>query len=204
MELSKQQLEKLIPNNKKIDEWFEALTSVLPNYEINTKDRLACFLAQCMHESGDFSILEENLNYRAESLRKVFPKYFPTDELAKQYERKPEKIANRVYSNRMGNGPEESGDGYTYRGRGLIQVTGKENYTRFAEDLQIPFEDVVDYIQTFEGAVKSACWFWQKNKLNQYADKGDMVTLTKRINGGTNGLDDRIKKYNKALEILSE
>ena len=160
---------------------------------------------QCSHESGGFTALKENLNYRAATLRKIFPKYFPDDNIANQYANRPDKqqaIANRVYANRMGNGPEESGDGFRYCGRGLIQLTGKQNYTWFAASLGIPVEEASEYLQTFEGAAQSACWFWETNKLNQFADAGDIVTLTKRINGGTIGLDDRIKHYEHALHVL--
>jgi putative chitinase len=162
-------------------------------------------LAQCAHESGEFLFLKENLNYKAASLRKVFPKYFPTDELANQYASKPNKaeaIANRVYASRMGNGDEQSGDGYRYCGRGLIQLTGKDNYTFFAGSLGISVEEASEYLQTFEGATQSACWFWETNNLNALADKGDIVTMTKRINGGTIGLEDRIKHYEHALHVF--
>ena len=159
-------------------------------------------MAQTAHESGEYRAIKENLNYRAASLRKVFPKYFPTDELANAYAQKPEKIANRVYANRMGNGPEESGDGYRYCGRGLIQLTGKSNYQAFADSIEITPEEVSEFLATFEGAVQSACWFWEANNLNQWADKGDIVMLTKRINGGTIGLEDRIKHYNHVLHVL--
>jgi putative chitinase len=123
-------------------------------------------------------------------------------EIANQYAHKPEMIANRAYGNRMGNGDEASGDGWRHCGRGLIQLTGKANYTAFAESIETPVDDLVEFLQTFEGAVQSACWFWETNNLNQWADKGDMLTLTKRINGGTLGLDDRIKHYNHALHVL--
>ena len=149
-----------------------------------------------------FRALKENLNYRAESLLKIFPKYFKTLAEANNYAKKPEKIANKIYGGRMGNGPESSGDGFRYCGRGLIQLTGKENYTWFAESLEMELEDVPEYLQTFEGAVQSACWFWETNNLNQWADKGDILTMTKRINGGTIGLEDRKKHYEHALHVL--
>lgn len=199
------QLEDLLSGNQYIEDWFSALYNVLPEYEINTLPRVAAFISQCGHESANFKVLKENLNYRAESLRKVFPKYFPTDAIAKQYASKPNKqeaIANRVYANRMGNGPESSGDGYRYCGRGLIQLTGHDNYQAFADSIDMDIEDVPDYLGTFEGAVESACWFWDVRNLNQYADSEDIVTLTKRINGGTHGLDDRTDRYNRAIEIL--
>ena len=201
-DFTKQQLNEMIPKNPYADQWFEAIYEILPEYEITTPQRVAAFLAQCAHESGGFVFLKENLNYKAASLRRVFPKYFPDDAIAAQYAGKGEMIANRVYANRMGNGPEESGDGFRYCGRGLIQLTGKNNYTFFAGSLDIPVEEASEYLQTFEGAVQSACFFWEQNKLNQWADAGDILTLTKRINGGTIGLEDRIKHYEHALHIF--
>ena len=205
MELTKDQLKKLLPKNPYIDNWHSALSQLLPEYNINTPQRIAAFVAQCAHESGNFMVLRENLNYRAPTLRKIFPKYFPTDAMANEYASKPNKqeaIANLVYANRMGNGGPESGDGWRYAGKGLIQLTGKDNYTWFAASLQISVEEASEYLLTFEGAAQSACWFWETNNLNQWADKGDIVTLTKRINGGTIGLDDRIKHYEHALHVL--
>jgi putative chitinase len=199
MELTQEQLQQIIPKNKYVSYWYTALEQLLPQYELNTPDRIAAFLAQCAHESGGFVFIKENLNYRWQSLRKTFP----TDALAQQYEKQPEKIANRVYANRMGNGPEESGDGYKFCGRGLIQVTGRENYSWFAASLQISPEEASEYMETFEGAAQSACWFWESNNLNQWADKRDILTLTKRINGGTIGLEDRTKHYEHCLHILS-
>ena len=202
VELELQHLQQIIPKNQYTQYWFNALEQLLPQYQIDTPQRLAAFLAQCAHESGGFVFIKENLNYRWQSLRKVFPKYFPTDALAQQYEKQPEKIANRVYANRMGNGPEESGDGYKFCGRGLIQVTGRENSSWFAASLQITPEEASEYMETFEGAAQSACWFWESNNLNQWADKRDILTLTKRINGGTIGLEDRKKHYEHCLHIL--
>jgi len=204
-ELTKEQLKQLLPKNPYIDHWHRALSQLLPDYGINTPQRIAAFVAQCAHESGGFTTLKENLNYRWETLRRLFPKYFPTDDLAKAYANMPNKqeaIANKIYASRMGNGPEESGDGYRFCGRGLIQLTGRDNYTFFAGSLSISVEEASEYLQTFEGAAQSACWFWETNNLNQWADKGDIVTLTKRINGGTIGLDDRIKHYEHALHVL--
>jgi putative chitinase len=195
----------MVPGNPHISLWYEALAQILPDYDINTPQRVAAFVAQCAHESGGFRAIKENLNYRAETLRKLFPKYFPTDELAKEYASKPNKqeaIANRIYANRMGNGPEESGDGFRYCGRGLIQITGKDNYTRYAQSTEQTVEEASEHLTTFEGCTQSAAWFWEANNLNQWADKGDILTLTKRINGGTIGLDDRIKHYNHALHVL--
>jgi putative chitinase len=196
------QLQQLIPGNSYTQYWCDALNKILPEYEINTPIRVAAFIAQCAHESGGFKFLTENLNYRWESLRKVFPKYFPTDDLAQQYARQPEKIANRVYANRMGNGDESSGDGWRYRGRGLIQLTGHDNYFWFSQSIDTDIEEIPKYLETFEGAIQSACWFWETNKLNQWADSGDIETLSRRINGGTIGLEDRKKHYHHALEIL--
>jgi len=200
---TREQLSSVIGNNPDLDGWYEALSSVLPTYEIDSPQRVAAFIAQCTHESGGFKRLKENLNYKWESLRRVFPKYFATDELAKEYAHKQEQIANRVYGGRMGNGDESSGDGFRYCGRGLIQLTGRNNYTKFAESIGMAVEEVPALLETFEGAVKSACWFWKTNNLNQYADAGDILTMTKRINGGTIGLEDRIKHYNHALEVFS-
>jgi putative chitinase len=202
MNLSLSQLREVIPKNAYLTYWYHALEQLLPDYEISTPQRMAAFLAQCAHESGGFTALKENLNYRAVTLRKVFPKYFPTDEIASAYAQQQAAIANRVYANRMGNGDEHSGDGFKYCGRGLIQVTGKENYTWFADSLGITPEEASEYMETFEGAAQSACWFWETNNLNTWADKGDIMTLTKRINGGTIGLEDRIKHYEHALHVL--
>jgi len=201
-DFTKQQLKEMIPKNAYVDQWFEAISEILPEYEITTPQRVAAFLAQCAHESGGFVFLKENLNYKAASLRRVFPKYFPDDAIAAQYAGKGEMIANRVYANRMGNGGPETGDGYRYSGRGLIQLTGKDNYFWFAASIEISPEAASEYMETFEGAAQSACWFWETNKLNQWADADDILTLTKRINGGTIGLEDRIKHYEHAKHVL--
>lgn len=200
--LTQVQLAQMIPGNRYVAEWYEALEQLLPDYDINTPQRIAAFVAQCAHESGGFTAIKENLNYRAVTLRKVFPRYFPNDDLANAYAGKPEMIANRVYGGRMGNGDEHSGDGFRYCGRGLIQLTGHDNYQAFADSVEMSVTDVPDYLATFEGAVQSACWFWEKNNLNQLADAGDIVALTKRINGGTIGIEDRTARYQRALEIM--
>ena len=199
--LTKNHLKQMV-KNPYIDQWYEALDQLLDDYEINTPLRVSHFIAQCAHESGNFVFVKENLNYKAASLRKIFSKYFPTDELAAQYANKPERIANRIYANRMGNGPEESGDGFRYCGRGLIQLTGKDNYTFFAGSLGISVEEASEYLQTFEGAAQSACFFWEQNKLNRFADANDVKGLTRAINGGFIGLEDRIKHTEHALHIL--
>jgi putative chitinase len=201
-DFKKEHLAKIIPGNPYIDYWFNALEMILPDYDIDTIPRVAAFLAQTAHESGNYRFLKENLNYRATSLRKVFPKYFPTDALAAKYAHNQAAIANRVYGNRMGNGPESSGDGFRYCGRGLIQLTGKSNYIKFAESIETPVEEIPEYLSTFEGAIQSACWYWEENNLNRWADQGDILTLTKRINGGTIGLEDRKKHYAHALKVL--
>jgi putative chitinase len=196
-----EQLAQIIPGNPYVAEWYAALSRILPDYEINTVPRVAAFLAQCAHESANFTALKENLNYTAASLTRVWPTRFPVG-IAEQYAHNQEKIANRAYCDRMGNGPEASGDGWRYAGKGLIQLTGRDNYSRFAESIQTPVEEVAEYLQTFEGAVQSAAWFWESNNLNQWADAGDILTLTKRINGGTIGLADREKHYHHACHVL--
>lgn len=202
MQITRDQLGQIIPGNKHLDNWLECLNTILPEYEIDSPERVAAFLAQCAHESGGFTAIKENLNYKAESLMKVFPKYFPNRELAEQYAHNQEAIANRVYGNRMGNGDEHSGDGYAYCGRGLIQLTGHDNYKAFADSLSSSMEEIIEFLQTFEGCVQSACWFWETNDLNSLADSGDIKAMTKRINGGYIGLEDRIKHYDHALEVL--
>jgi putative chitinase len=203
--LTLSQLKQLLPKNPYVEHWHRALSQLLPDYDINTPNRIAAFVAQCSHESGGFMVLKENLNYKAATLRKIFPKYFPNDQIAQDYASRPNKqvaIASKVYANRMGNGDEASQDGWKFCGRGLIQLTGKSNYQAFADSLEMDINDVPEYLATFEGAAQSACWFWETNKLNQWADAGDILTLTKRINGGTIGLEDRKKHYDHALHVL--
>ena len=202
-EFTEEKLKKCLSKNKNIQELYKSLNTVLPKYEINTVDRVAAFLAQCGHESLDFTVLQENLNYGAKGLLGLFKKYFPNEALAKEYERKPEKIANKIYANRLGNGPESSGDGWAHRGRGAIQLTGKLNYQAFANSIGLTLDDAVHYCETMDGAIESACWFWSKNKLNTIADKNDIVLLTKRINGGTIGLEDRKKHWEHNKEVLA-
>jgi putative chitinase len=197
-----EQLKQIVPGNPYIEHWHEAFCEILPDYDINTRARLAAFLAQCAHESGGFRAIKENLNYKAASLTKVWPRYFPNMDVANAYAQQPEKIANRAYANRMGNGPEESGDGWKFCGRGLIQLTGKDNYSRYAQSTEQSLDEASEHLTTFEGCVQSAAWFWEANNLNQYADSGDILTMTKRINGGTLGLEDRQKHYTHALHVL--
>lgn len=203
--LTLNQLKVMLPKNPYVVDWHIALMQLLPDYDINTPKRIAAFVAQCAHESGGFMILKENLNYRWETLRKLFPKYFPNDDIAKLYAAKPNKqaaIANRIYANRMGNRDEASGDGYRFCGRGILQLTGRNNYQAFADSLEMNINDVPDYLMTFEGAAQSACWFWETNNLNKFADAGDILNLTKRINGGTIGLADREHHYEIALNAI--
>lgn len=195
------QLKQMV-KNPYIEHWHEAIDQLLPDYDINTPQRVAAFIAQCAHESGNFVFIKENLNYKAASLRKIFGKYFTDDATAAAYANRPERIANRVYANRMGNGDEASGDGYRFCGRGLIQLTGRDNYTFFAGSLGIPVEEASEYLATFEGAAQSACWFWETNNLNRYADSGDIKGLTRAINGGYIGLEDRVKHYEHALHVM--
>ena len=209
--LSLKQFKEFAPLTKYPEQWHDALfapqkelngATLLNDYDINTPVRVAAVMAQCHHESGGFVYLSENLNYKASGLLKTFPKYFPDMATAQKYERNPRAIANRVYANRMGNGPEESGEGWKFAGKGLIQLTGKDNMTRFAMSLEITPEEAAEYLQTFEGAAQSACWFWESNNLNNYADSGDFLTLTKKINGGTKGMDDRELQHARIRRIL--
>lgn len=165
-------------------------TSLLEKYDINTPIRKAHFFSQIEHES-ELKPISENLNYSSEGLTKTFKKYFPTIALCNFYARNPEKIANRVYANRMGNGNESSGDGWKYRGRGFIQITGKENYAKLSKDTGIDFVNNPDLLLQEDNAMLSALWFWKDKKLNSYADTGDIIGLTRAINGGLNGIEHR-------------
>jgi putative chitinase len=207
-DFTEQKLAAIITRNKNVHEWYEAMKTQLPQFDVTTPQRVAAFVAQCAHESADFTVLSENLNYSADALNKLFGKYFiKAGRDAAPYHRKPEMIANVIYANRMGNGDTASGEGYKYRGRGPIQLTGKANYHAFASDF---FEDpetvmddpdlVTDDVPT---SLYSALWFWNKNNLNKYADSGDIKGMTKVINGGYIGLEDRIKHYDHAIHVLS-
>jgi putative chitinase len=203
MSVTLEQLQEIFPHAKheNLEKFCEPLNRAMEEFEINTPKRIAMFLAQCAHESGMFGAVSENLNYKAETLTKVFPKYF-RDRDPNDYAKQPEKIANLVYGNRMGNGDEESGDGYRYRGRGLIQLTGKNNYTACGEGLEIDLHENSDYLSTPVGAARSAAWFWDTNDINADADEDDIVKATKIINGGTIGLEERKLLWEKALEVL--
>ena len=200
-EFSVEKLEDILTGNKHVEEYYNALCKALPKYDITTERRVAGFLAQCAHESNNFKVLRENLNYSADGLRRIFPKYFK-DVDPDDYARQPEKIANRVYANRMGNGDESSGDGWKYCGRGVIQLTGHDNYSRFAKDMGMSLDEVVDYLETIEGAIMSAAWYWNSRKINAAAEDNDIVKMTKLVNGGTIGLEDRKKHYAHILEVL--
>ena len=177
-------------------------------FGIITPAQQASWIGQCGHECGNFRIMEENLNYKAATLLKLFPKtpkrqWGFTPEEAAAYEKQPQKIANRIYSNRMGNRDEASGDGYRFRGSGFLQLTGHSNFYHAGQALGVDFVMQPELVRTPMYAAQTAGWFWQTHKLNQYADSGDFVTMTKRINGGTIGLEDRIKHINHALHVLS-
>ncbi len=185
------------------EQWVDALNETFQRFNILTPNQQASFIGQAGHESGNFRMLEENLNYRAETLMKVWPKRFPTLEFAKQYEKNPKKIANSVYANRMGNRDEASGDGFRFRGRGLFQLTGHAGYFHAGQALGEDFVMQPELVATPKYAAMTAGWFWDTHKLNQYADRTDYLMMTKKINGGTIGLDDRIRHINHALDILN-
>ena len=206
-ELQKEQLAQLIPGNKEVDAWYEALVAVMPKYGINTERRAAHFISQCAHESNNFRSLQENLNYSEKALKAVFGRYFGDAPKANaaEYARNPEKIANRVYFDKyrkykMGNTNE--GDGWLFRGRGLKQLTGRENYTKFGASVNMTAEEAAEYVATPAGAVESACWFWDTKKLNNIADTDNVTKMTKVINGGNIGLADRQQRYAKAMEVF--
>ena len=209
MSLTKEQLFQIFPNAVKskldIGLMVAVLNDVFQNPSgLSTLNRRASFLAQCAHESGEFTVVSENLNYSAAGLQKVFGKYFPTPQLAAQYARKPQMIANRVYANRMENGPETSGDGWKFRGRGFIQLTGKRNYRLAGLDLGLKLLDDPDYVSRSPiGAIETALWFWKVNDLNRYADRNDLRGQTIKINGGLNGYEERLDYYEHAKKVLS-
>jgi putative chitinase len=188
----------------------DAVIQMIPDtaakFQINTPLRLAHFLAQCGHESGGFRVTQENLNYSAKGLAGIFKKYFPTEAAATPYARNPQKIANKVYANRMANGSEASGDGYKFRGRGYIQLTGRDNYTQFGKAIGEDMAANPDAVSS-KYALLSAAWFWSKNGLNKLADVGStdatVTSITKRVNGGTIGLADRIKHFKEYYHLLA-
>jgi putative chitinase len=197
------QFKKVFPNAKYSKEWIRAMDSLFPKYNINTPKRIAAFLSQCGHESGGWRVFKENLNYSESGLNKVFSKYFKrAGRDASKYARNPEEIANIVYAGRMGNN--KSNDGWKYKGRGPIQLTGKNNYSEFSSWINNPeIIENPDLVHDDKNiGLLSAIWFWESNKLNEIADTGDVEKLTRRINGGTHGLEDRIEKYEKCLAYL--
>jgi putative chitinase len=206
--LTVDQLRAMIPSNKEVEEWCAALNEMLPKYGITTDKRIASFVSQCAHESMDFRVLEENLNYKEATLLKVFPRYFgPGKENAAEYAGNPQKIANYVYmdknrskSGALGNHKEN--DGFAMRGKGLKQVTGRANHEAFGKTVGMTAEEAAEYLLTKKGALESALWFWGSRNLNDVADTGDVVKLTKIINGGDIGLADRQARYAKAMAAL--
>ncbi len=197
-------LSKILFNNKQVDVWFNALSSYLPKFDVTSKLRLSSFLAQTMTETSNFTILSENLNYSGSTLFKLFPSKFASLDVANQYAYQPGKIANLIYSNRLGNGPAETGDGWKYRGRGLIQLTFRDNYEAFSQDIfgNTSVIDNPDLLLQPDIAVQGALWYWHTHSLNKYADIKDNVSITKLINGGTNGLSQRLTNYNKCMMFL--
>lgn len=206
--ITEAQLAAMLPTNKEVGEWCVALNEMLPKYGITTDKRIASFISQCAHESMDFRVLEENLNYKEATLLRVFPRYFgPGKENAAEYAGKPEKIANYVYMDKnrskagaLGNHKEN--DGFLFRGKGLKQVTGRANTTAFGKTVGMTAEEAAEYLMTKKGALESALWFWGSRNLNEVADTGDVVRLTKIINGGDIGLADRQARYAKAMAAL--
>ncbi len=206
IELNKEQLQVIIPRAKeeKIDFYLPELNKKLPEFKIDTHMRVVHFIAQIAHESGSLNYHRENLNFSAKALRKVFGKYFTSDEMADKFARNPEGIANIVYANRMGNGGVDSGDGWKYRGGGLIQLTGRDNYVRCGNSTKMNIEVEPELLaKDAEAAVTAACWFWQSNKLNASADVDDIKKITKTINGGYHGLNDRLAYLNRAKEVYA-
>lgn len=193
-----------LPDTKRqtLEKYHDSLIQTFQNYDMMSPLRQAAFLSQCAHESANFTATIENLNYSKEALVKTWPKHFPTLKEAEPYHRNPEKIANKAYANRMGNGDEKSGDGWKYRGRGILQITGKFNYQKCGASLGIDLEANPELLETLPYLVLSAGWFWKTNGLNPMADKEDIQAMTRRINGGTNGLADRTKKYEIAKKAL--
>jgi len=184
-------------------EWVTPLNETFARFNIGTPYQQAAFIGQCGHECANFRILEENLNYRAATLMRLWPKRFPTQEIANAYAGNPKKIANMVYASRMGNRDESSGDGYRFRGRGCIQLTGSTNYFNAGKALGMDFWAEPDLVATPTYAALTAGWFWSTHKCNEIAQTQDWGRLTKVINGGTIGLDERIKHTNEAIAVLS-
>jgi len=207
LDLTLEQLKQIVPGNPHLEHWHEAFCEILPDYDITTPKRLAAFLAQSAHESGNFTAIKENLNYRPETLMKLFAHHFPGGLAEAQHycaqPNKQEAIANRIYANRMGNGDEESGEGWEYRGRGWLQTTGKHGYIELSDATQIDFVSNPDAVATPEGAAISAAVYWEKHNLNHFVDNNDFVGLTRHINGGTIGLEERMARFQHAMSVLA-
>ena len=209
MKLTVEQLGAMIPSNNEVEAWCQELNRALPKYDIDTPKRVAAFISQCAHESRDFTALEENLNYSKGALERVFGRYFGEGKRdAAEYARNPEKIANYVYmdeyrSKRGALGNTQPGDGWRFRGKGLKQLTGRNNVEGFAKDYGMSADEASECLETKEGALASALWFWDKNGLNEIADTGSVKAATKRINGGDIGLDDRQRRYATAIQALT-
>ena len=207
--ISPQQFSAMIPTNRHPEVWYDIAVDMFRKYDIMTINRIAGFMAQCGHESRDFTALEENLNYSVSALLRVFPRYFgPGKRNPAEYARNPEKLANYVYMDKyrtprgaMGNIYE--GDGWRFRGRGIKQLTGRNNYTAFANSVGMTPEEAAEYLSTPKGAFESACWFWKTNRIDRYADNDDIVGMSRAINGGDIGLADRKIRYDRAKTLLS-
>ena len=203
------QLRVLLSGNPETQEWFDAMSEILPKYGIDTPERVAGFVAQCAHESNNFRSLEENLNYSEQALNSVFGRYFGEGKRnAAEYARNPEKIANYVYQDEFRSkagalGNTQPGDGWRFRGRGLKQLTGRNNYAAFGKTVGMTADEAAEYVATKQGALESACWFWDTAKCNDFADKLDIVGMSKRINGGTIGLEDRQRRWEQALAVFA-
>jgi putative chitinase len=202
--LTRDQFTKVVAgaSSSKIAAYVDPIFNAMHEFGIDTSDRQVMFLAQVMTESGALSVVVENLNYSADGLLRTFPKYYRNASEANAHAKQPIKIASRVYANRMGNGNEASQDGWKFRGRGLIQITGKNNYVSFGEEIGMDLTEDPSYLETAEGAARSAAWFWKVNNLNRFADSHDIVGCSKAVNGGTNGLDERKKYYARGMAVL--
>lgn len=207
MILTREQLIKILPTNKEISVWLELLNKYLPDNGLVKKEQVAMFIAQTAHESANYTLLSENLNYSSLGLLKIFPKYF-NEKTALIYQRNPQKIANKVYANRMGNGNEESGDGWRFRGAGIIQTTGKNNHTAFAKFIEMSVNDAADYLRTKEGALRGALYYWNINKLTNITSVDTVSDIINKgrptaVIGDAIGYADRKSKYDGILKILS-
>lgn len=203
-------LQQMIPGNREAAEWYDALCDILPKYDITTPERVVGFITQCAHESNNFRSLEENLNYSVDALTRVFPRYFTgaNGRNPREYARNPEKLANYVYMDKYRSragalGNTQPGDGWRFRGRGIKQITGRNNYAAFGRTVGMTAEQASDYIATKRGALESACWFWSSRNLNRFADRRDIVGLSRAINGGNIGLADRRNRWNRGLSIVA-